>query len=168
MWPLAGGDYYGLVRLLSWTSGWRATRHPNHVINVIPIFYNKYFKWQLFMFHIFSSFGFGGRQRGQIFKIKGRNSALMLERCHCLLNMCSSWSWVNDLREKNKRKYLPATHLSSCQTKIKLVSAYFSLFQQFCTDLLSTPHNIQRKHHLDHIFWPEMEKKKILPSCPLL
>lgn len=112
LWLGVGGDYYGLVRLLSWTSGWRATRHPNRVINVIPIFYNKYFNWQLFMFHIFSFLGFGGRQRGQIFKIKGRNSTLMLERCYCLLDMCSSWSWVNDLRGgKNKRKNIYQPHI---------------------------------------------------------
>lgn len=48
------------------------------------------------MFDIFSFLGFGGRPRGQIFKIKGRNSTLMLERCYCLLNMfqleLSEWS----------------------------------------------------------------------------
>lgn len=103
-WGGGGGDYYGLVRLLSWRSGWRATRRPNRVINVVPIFYNKYFNWQLFMFDIFSFLGFGGRQRGHIFKIKGRNSTLMLERCYCLLDMCSSWSWVNDLRGKKQKK----------------------------------------------------------------
>lgn len=69
------------------------------------------------MFDIFSFLGFGGGQRGQIFKIKGRNSTLMLERCYCLLNMCSSWSWVNDLRGKKTKENIYQPHI--CPVKVK-------------------------------------------------